>query len=122
MRSRYAAYVLGDVDYLRATWQADACPEDLEPNAEWLGLRILGCAGGGEQDAEGTVAFVAAFRDGARVIGLHETSRFVRAGGCWLYAGGEARLQPFGRNEPCPCGSGRKLKRCCAGRAMLTVS
>jgi len=20
-----------------------------------------------------------------------------------------------GRNEPCPCGSGRKFKRCCAG-------
>lgn len=22
-----------------------------------------------------------------------------------------------GRNEPCPCGSGRKHKRCCGGRA-----
>ena len=24
-----------------------------------------------------------------------------------------------GRNEPCPCGSGRKAKHCCAGRARL---
>jgi SWIM/SEC-C metal-binding protein len=23
----------------------------------------------------------------------------------------------IGRNEPCPCGSGKKYKRCCAGRA-----
>ena len=22
-----------------------------------------------------------------------------------------------GRNDPCPCGSGRKYKRCCLGRA-----
>jgi uncharacterized protein len=25
-----------------------------------------------------------------------------------------ARTQKLGRNDPCPCGSGRKLKRCCA--------
>jgi hypothetical protein len=26
--------------------------------------------------------------------------------------------RPPGRNEPCPCGSGRKFKACCAGRAI----
>lgn len=25
------------------------------------------------------------------------------------------RLNRFGRNEPCPCGSGHKFKRCCGG-------
>lgn len=25
-----------------------------------------------------------------------------------------------GRNEPCPCGSGRKFKRCCIGKARPT--
>jgi len=31
---------------------------------------------------------------------------------------GRGRLQPprAGRNDPCPCGSGRKHKKCCAGR------
>jgi uncharacterized protein YecA (UPF0149 family) len=24
-----------------------------------------------------------------------------------------------GRNEPCPCGSGKKFKRCCLGRVFL---
>jgi uncharacterized protein len=24
-----------------------------------------------------------------------------------------------GRNEPCPCGSGRKFKKCCGSRSML---
>lgn len=27
------------------------------------------------------------------------------------------RATRVGRNEPCPCGSGKKYKRCCAGRA-----
>lgn len=25
-----------------------------------------------------------------------------------------------GRNEPCPCGSGRKFKKCCAGSGLWT--
>lgn len=29
-------------------------------------------------------------------------------------------MAPIGRNEPCPCGSGRKYKRCCAMRAATT--
>jgi len=122
MRSRYTAYVRGDAEYLRATWQAEACPEDLNPGGTaWLGLSILRCTGGGAQD-EGTVEFEAAFRDGGRVKALHETSRFVRRDGRWLYVDGEPRLRDVGRNAPCPCGSGRKLKRCCAGPAMLRMS
>jgi hypothetical protein len=27
-----------------------------------------------------------------------------------------APIQKVGRNDPCPCGSGRKFKKCCAGR------
>lgn len=26
-----------------------------------------------------------------------------------------------GRNEPCPCGSGKKYKHCCAGKAQHSV-
>ena len=28
-------------------------------------------------------------------------------------AGGKRKLPRVGRNEPCPCGSGQKLKKCC---------
>lgn len=38
------------------------------------------------------------------------------------YAKKEGRIKPqqvisdkTGRNEPCPCGSGRKYKKCCGG-------
>jgi hypothetical protein len=35
----------------------------------------------------------------------------------------QAALQPSaGRNDPCPCGSGRKFKRCCAGGGQLTLA
>ena len=43
MRSRYTAFVLGEVGYLRQTWQADYRPGELaiEPRMRWLGLEIL---------------------------------------------------------------------------------
>lgn len=115
MRSRYAAYVLGDGDYLRATW-LDGPAEPSVGDTAWLGLSIVRCVGGDVADEEGMVEFVAAFRDGSRVMGLCEASRFLRLDGRWRYAGGEARVEALGRNVPCPCGSGRKLKHCCARR------
>ncbi len=47
---------------------------------------------------------------------LEEGRMFVGAGGA---GGGEERRVPVrrekkvGRNEPCPCGSGKKYKKCC---------
>jgi SEC-C motif-containing protein len=113
MRSRYSAYVLKDGDYLRATWHTSTRPALLEladDTTRWLGLRILAAAQGGEGDEAGSVEFAADYAGGQ----LHERSRFVREGGRWRYLDGE-RLPPVkvGRNEPCPCGSGRKFKRCC---------
>jgi SEC-C motif-containing protein len=51
----------------------------------------------------------------------HERSRFIRVGGEWLFDDGEiVKNQPItregpkiGRNDPCPCGSGKKYKKCC---------
>ncbi|WP_409996807.1 SEC-C metal-binding domain-containing protein [Leisingera daeponensis] len=31
-------------------------------------------------------------------------------------------LDDLGRNEPCPCGSGKKFKQCCGRRSMLHYS
>jgi hypothetical protein len=30
-------------------------------------------------------------------------------------AGGAASARRIGRNDPCPCGSGKKYKKCCGG-------
>lgn len=91
MRSRYSAYVLGREDYLLATWHPDTRPADLDlnapPRAQWLGLTVKSHAA---QDAEhATVEFVARYKLNGRAFRLHETSRFVRIEGCWMYVDGD---------------------------------
>lgn len=91
MRSRYSAYVLGLKDYLRQSWHPDTCPADLgaEPGLRWLGLKVGPCEGGGEQDQQGSVSFVARYRLQGRGGRMQERSRFVRYQGRWVYLDGE---------------------------------
>jgi SEC-C motif-containing protein len=92
MRSRYTAYVLGLADYLLATWHPSTRPTALDafdPSLKWLGLEIRACA---RTDADhGTVAFVARSKRAGRAHRLHETSRFVRENGRWLYVDGDLK-------------------------------
>ena len=118
MRSRYTAFVLGEVGYLRQTWHEEFRPADLalDSRIRWIGLEILAER---RQGDTATVEFEARFLSDGTVDALHERSDFVRRQGQWLYTRGEPlapRLKSWkpGRNESCPCGSGRKFKRCCA--------
>lgn len=120
MRSRYTAYALGDAEYLLRTWHRATRPTQIDTTGapRWSGLEIRAVEGGGPGDERGTVEFVARFVEGGRAGALHETSRFVRQSGEWYYAEGTLHAAPpepakVGRNAPCPCGSGRKFKRCC---------
>ena len=123
MRSRYTAFTLGDRAYIARSWASeyrDGANLDL-PDVIWLGLKVNGTTGGGAADTTGTVDFTARFRDGDGEIRIHrENSTFRREDGLWVYVDGEigpaTALQPAGktgRNAPCPCGSGKKFKRCC---------
>jgi SEC-C motif domain protein len=80
MRSRYAAYAVGDLDHVFRTWHPRTRPDVLEPDPDltWTGLRILG-------SGEDWVEFVASYeRDG--VAGeRREWSLFERRGGRWVY-------------------------------------
>lgn len=93
MRSRYVAYVLGNADYLRATWAAETRPEVLDlaaaPVPTWLGLTVKRHVAVDASHA--TVEFVARYRIGGRGHRLHETSRFERRDGRWYYLDGEIR-------------------------------
>ena len=88
MRSRYSAYVLGDEAHLRATWDPDTCPPEplVEPNISWVGLEVRSSQ---HESDEGIVEFVARAKVGGRARRLHETSRFVRREGRWLYVDGD---------------------------------
>lgn len=133
MRARYTAHTLVDLDFIEGTHDPES-REDIDREAtarwarraEWLGLEIVAAEAGGAADARGTVEFVAHFRERGERRRHHEVARFRRGGdGHWLYVDGEApeagtvrRQQPrVGRNAPCPCGSGRKYKKCCGAGA-----
>jgi SEC-C motif-containing protein len=90
MRSRYSAFVLGLVDYLRDTWHPSTRPASLErsaPALEWLGLQVRRCVSIDADHSE--VEFVARSRLAGRASRLHETSRFVHEDGRWYYVDGD---------------------------------
>ena len=119
MRSRYSAFVLGLGEYLVHSWHPDylngLTAADLSStDTRWDGLEIL-TSQGGPDDTLGMVEFKAWFLEGDERHCLHERSRFVRHQGRWVYTDGEQDPAPLrvGRNDPCPCGSGKKFKKCC---------
>ncbi len=87
MRSRYAAFAVGDADYLRRTWHPRTRPDtlDLDPDLVWRRLEIVQTSGGGPFDTAGTVEFVAHYVDHGGRGSMREHSRFVREDGHWLY-------------------------------------
>jgi SEC-C motif-containing protein len=91
MRSRYAAYVLGDTDHVFRTWHPRTRPGDLspEPTLTWTGLEIVDVVAGGPADEEGEVEFVASFVHPAGAGERRERSRFVRRAGRWVYVDGD---------------------------------
>lgn len=88
MRSRYSAYVRKLEPYLLATWHPDTRPASLDladDTTQWLGLEVR------RHDTDGDhaiVEFVARHKVGGKAYRLHETSRFVREDGRWLYIDG----------------------------------
>lgn len=117
MRSRYTAYVLQKEDYLLATWDPSTRPSTLalhDHPAKWLKLTIHSSS---EDVAAytGEVDFSAEFIDRDQLCILREASRFVCKAGLWYYLDGSNEIvcKKLGRNSLCPCGSGKKFKRCC---------
>jgi SEC-C motif domain protein len=128
MRSRYSAYVQHAYAHLERSLSTaqrrDFAPADAKrwaEGSEWLGLEIRSVRQGGPEDATGVVEFAARFRVGGQEKTHLETALFAREDGRWVYAGQEEihpvpvrRETPkIGRNDPCPCGSGKKYKKCC---------
>lgn len=125
MRSRYAAYALGRLDYIAATCAGPAAAgfdvkeaEQSQLGTRWLGLEIVRSRKGREADDDGTVSFIARYSHNGTAGALEETSTFRRIDGRWFYwdrlrETAAPRQASVGRNDPCPCGSGKKYKKCC---------
>ena len=127
MRSRYSAYAEGRLDYIDRTYHSSQqkhrhsdAVEQAATRVTWLGLEILATEKGGPGDQQGRVDFIARYAENGVEHAMRERSRFVREQGRWVYLDGEVKALPRrqdkkpGRNDPCPCGSGKKYKKCCA--------
>jgi len=126
MRSRYTAYAVHNIDYIIntcvSTGKNDIDRKETKAwsdQSTWLGLKIIAVEKGGVNDTEGTVEFEASYERNGLKDRHHETARFKKHSGSWLYEDGSVapvtvvRTSPkVGRNDPCPCGSGKKYKLC----------
>ncbi len=132
MRSRYTAYGCGRFDWLVESTHPDhregVSVEGLAQSAEgvrWLRLDVKDVRTNvpSEDSAQphDEVDFYAYYELEGVPRQLAERSAFSRKDGKLYYAGGVS-LRPagyrraeakVGRNDPCPCGSGKKYKKCC---------
>ncbi len=113
MRSRYSAFAVGNAEYLyKTSLPIHHAPNELEMlrmqmnSVEWLRLDVVFAS-------EESVEFKAYYRDADGIQLLHEKSTFVHENGQWFYDEGTLYTAKIERNEPCPCGSGKKYKKCC---------
>ena len=92
MRSRFSAYVMDDLTYLRDTWAPETRPEKIEPNPDnlkWLGLQVKQVEN--IDDTHANVTFVARYRLSGRGMRMQETSRFRQERGRWFYIDGDVK-------------------------------
>lgn len=127
MRSRYAAFAEGQLDYIQSTHHEKTREElDMESvsawalESEWQGLEILSTEKGLENDTNGKVEFRCQFKYNGQQQTHHELSTFEKVGDTWFFVDGVMKNNTFkrvepkiGRNDPCSCGSGKKAKKCC---------
>lgn len=127
MRSRYTAHVMGNFDHIaqthapeiRDTYNVSAAQAQGD-QTEWVGFDVNETVGGGADDTQGTVTFSARYNDNGELHVHRERAEFRRDDGVWYYVDGKInpgieprRVDKVGRNDPCPCGSGKKYKKCC---------
>ena len=132
MRARYTAHTQGNMDFLVTSHTEETRGAiDLEltrrwaERCDWLGLEITATEEGQPGDEEGVVEFIAHYRERDERKQHRERALFDYVDDRWLYRDAEApeieptrRKQPkIGRNDPCPCGSGKKYKKCCGKAA-----
>jgi len=128
MRSRYTAFTQANVDYIVQTMRDDACEEFNAENTrqwaqqvEWIGLEVVRAPAVNADQKKGMVEFIASYRQQGQLQNIREVSEFQHDGERWYYTGGQGEAikqaprtaNKVGRNDACPCNSGKKYKKCC---------
>ena len=142
MRARYTAFVIGNNEFIINTYHSTCRPSNEAAEIEaatqlaWCKLEIISTSYDSNSDTA-FVEFKAWYIDEGDLQVLHENSRFLKESSldkndselCWYYVDGQfieengvsktinnttTNTQKTARNANCPCGSGKKYKRCCA--------
>ncbi len=94
MRSRYTAFVLGNIDYLMESHHSSTRPinekEEIlkwSKSVKWVGLEVLESKNGKELDDIGSVEFKANFIEFNEDMVIHENSKFIKENDIWVYVG-----------------------------------
>jgi SEC-C motif-containing protein len=129
MRARYSAFVTHEIDFIVASTHSRTRNEidltfirEWSETSTWHGLEILETKQINENKA--FVSFEAQFTQGDELQHHREKSTFEREYGQWRFVTGDElknatvryETPPPGRNDPCPCGSGKKYKKCHGSR------
>ena len=116
LRSRFSAFALNEVDYVLATQIEQDRPavEGWSSSAKFSELRILRQ---NLSEAQATIDFEADYESKGEQHVHKERSLFNLVDGRWLFSKGggvpAVAAVKVGRNDPCPCGSAKKHKKCC---------
>jgi SEC-C motif domain protein len=128
LRARYTAFTRGDVDFIVDTHHTRTRSEvkreeieDWSKNSEWHGLKVVQVEAGKASDQAGTIVFCAEFTAQGKRNEHWEQALFEKEEGQWRFLDARGvKQEPFkrqepklGRNDPCACGSGKKVKKCC---------
>jgi len=129
MRSRFTAHVAHDDAHLHRSYVKTAREpfvpdEDTGDRRNWTRL-VIHSHDASTKPYMAYVDFTAYYREGETEQALHEKAEFQKVEGKWLYTRpirqGPAPIKStqakVGRNDPCPCGSGKKYKQCCLAKA-----
>lgn len=129
LRARYTAFTQGEIEFILKTHHSrtrkDISREEISDwakNSEWVGLQILQTEAGKLEDQQGTIVFCARYKAEGKLQEHWEKSFFEKEEGLWYFVDAQkVNFGPYrreeakiGRNAPCPCGSGKKYKKCCA--------
>ena len=135
MRARYSAFVLNDIDFIIQTYHSSCKAQEQRQQIldamqlQWFKLEIINVTDDNLNSKEAFVEFKARYVQNAKHQILHERSRFIKETvgqqSCWRYLDGNYDGNPghnpdgtqqiikIRRNDPCPCESGKKFKKCC---------
>ncbi len=107
MRSRYTAFTLAKVDYLKQTLAPESqkdfdskSTEKWAKESTWRGLKIISTKLGGPEDRKGVVEFVASYTKDGEDIDHHEVAQFRKsANGKWLFLDGDSHTHKDGEGH-----------------------